>query len=107
MFPEHSKHQLKIRIQMMLLELRYEPVKRFEASQKTRDQVGIIGLFFTDVSQSPAQAPGPPPCTRPWRIGSNPFSESSMRLRWCILYSSDTGTNYKKSLRNSWRPQSN
>ena len=83
MFAEHSKHQLKIRTQMMLLELRYEPVKRFEASQKTRDQVGIIGLFFTDVSQSPAQAPGPPPCTRPCKIGSNPFSESSLRLRWC------------------------
>ena len=80
MFAEHSKHQLKIRTQMMLLELRYEPVQRFEASQKTRDQVGIIDLFFTDVSQSPAQAPGPPPCTRPCRIGSNPFSESSMRL---------------------------
>ena len=60
MFAEHSKHQLKIRTQMMLLELRYEPVKRFEASQKTRDQVEIIGLFFTDVSQSPAQAPGHP-----------------------------------------------
>ena len=53
MFAEHSKHQLKIRTQMMLLELRYEPVQRFKASQKTRDQVGIIGLFFTDVSQSP------------------------------------------------------
>ena len=56
MFAEHSKHQLKIRTQMMLLELRYEPVQRFEASQKTRDQVEIIGLF-SPMSLNPQHKP--------------------------------------------------